>query len=243
MTPATFALPALMCLHAARLPARLDASGDLSTLADQDRSRWDRGLLAEGHRLLERSATGAELTEYHVEAAIAAVHACAAGVEDTNWAQIVVALRPLMTLRPSPVVALNRAIAVAQREGSERGLEEIHAIADQDRLDRVSLLSRGARRAGAALRAGGAPRASISAPRSPGARNPMERRFLEQRIERVRRQRSSPHPRRRSARPPITRDQARGQVAHPQPPQPGQNAPFGAELTTAGSRAPLTAVP
>ena len=85
--------------------------GNLSTLADQDRSRWDPALLAEGQRLLERSATGAELTEYHVEAAIAAIHASRGRVEDTDWAQIVALYDTLMTLRPSPVVALNRAIA------------------------------------------------------------------------------------------------------------------------------------
>src|SRR5207245_3832705 len=74
-TPATYALSALMCLLAARLPARLDAAGNLSALADQDRSRWDPELMAEGQLLLDRSATGPELTEYHVEAAIAPVHA------------------------------------------------------------------------------------------------------------------------------------------------------------------------
>jgi len=90
--------------------------------------------MAEGPRLLERSATGPQLTEYHVEAAIAAVHASASRVEDTNWAQIVSLYDTLMTIRPSPVVALNRAIAVAQRDGPERGLEEISAITDGHRL-------------------------------------------------------------------------------------------------------------
>src|SRR5438094_486035 len=121
-TPATYALAAMMCLHAARLPARLDASGNLSTLSDQDRSRWDLGLVAEGQRLLDLSATGPELTAYHVEAAIAAVHAAAPRVADTNWTQIVSLYDTLMTIGPSPVVALNRAIAVAQREGPGPGL-------------------------------------------------------------------------------------------------------------------------
>lgn len=181
-TPATFALSAMMCLHAARLPARLDGSGNLSTFADQDRARWDPGLLAEGHRLLERSATGAELSEYHVEAAIAAVHASAVGVEDTNWAQIVSLYDMLMTLRPSPVIALNRAIALAQRDGPERGLEEIHAIADQDRLTGYlfyhAALGELERRCQRADRAREHFRAALAR-----ARNPMERRFLEQRIE------------------------------------------------------------
>src|SRR6266702_1782770 len=73
-TPETHALAAMMCLHAARLPARVDQAGDLSALLDQDRSRWDAGLVAQGLALLERSAEGAALTAYHVEAAIAAAH-------------------------------------------------------------------------------------------------------------------------------------------------------------------------
>ena len=76
-SPATFALSALMSLHAARLPARVDAEGELIALFDQDRGQWDRALVAEGERLLEQSAAGPELTEYHVEAAIAWVHTTA----------------------------------------------------------------------------------------------------------------------------------------------------------------------
>jgi len=134
VTPATHALAALMHLHAARLPARVDASGNLSSLFDQDRSRWDPGLIAEGQRLLDLSATGSALTEYHVEAAIASVHASAPRAEETNWGQIVALYDTLMAFRASPVVALNRAIAVAQRDGPERGLQEIHAIAGRERL-------------------------------------------------------------------------------------------------------------
>jgi RNA polymerase sigma factor (sigma-70 family) len=133
-TPATYALAALMCLHAARLPARVDAAGNLSSLFDQDRSRWDQELVMEGQRLLDLSATGNELTEYHIEAAIALFHVLAPCPEDTDWAQIVLLYDKLMTTRPSPVVALNRAIAVAQLEGPERGLEELRAIADSRRL-------------------------------------------------------------------------------------------------------------
>src|SRR5215510_2328760 len=85
-TPATYALAALMCLHAARLPARVDASGNLSSLFDQNRSQWDQDLVGEGLKFLELSATGSELTAYHVQAAIAAVHARALRAEDTDWA-------------------------------------------------------------------------------------------------------------------------------------------------------------
>src|SRR5262245_29214437 len=108
--PATHALAALMCLHAARLPARVDASGDLRSLFEQDRSRWDAGLVAEGQRLLDLSACGPDMTEYHVEAAIAWVHATAPHADATNWGMIVALYDRLLAIRPSPVVALNRAI-------------------------------------------------------------------------------------------------------------------------------------
>jgi len=127
-TPVTYALAALMCLDAARLPARVDPSGHLHSLPDQNRARWDQALVAQGLELLERSAAGAELSAYHLEAAIAAVHATAARLEDTDWKAIIRLYDTLMALNPSPVVALNRAIAVAQAEGPERGLEEIRAI-------------------------------------------------------------------------------------------------------------------
>ena len=133
-TPGTYALAALMCLNAARLPARVDVSGNLHALIDQDRSLWDRELISEGLKLMELSATGSELTEFHVESAIAATHATAARTADTDWGKIVSLYDTLMTIRPSPVVALNRAIAVAERDGPDRGIEEIRAIPDVDRL-------------------------------------------------------------------------------------------------------------
>jgi len=132
--PRTRALAALMCLHAARMPARIAASGHLSSLFDQDRSVWDQQLVAEGISFLDRSAEGSELSEYHLEAAIASVHATASVVDETDWVRIVSLYDSLMTLRPSPVVALNRAIAIAQRDGPDRGIEEIQAITDRDRL-------------------------------------------------------------------------------------------------------------
>jgi RNA polymerase sigma factor (sigma-70 family) len=180
-TPATTALAALMCLHAARLPTRLDAAGDLSALVDQDRSRWDAALVTEGLALVEASAAGTELTPYHIEAAIAAVHAAAPTLADTDWPAIVSLYDRLMALAPSPVVALNRAIAVGQRDGAERGLEELRDIADRERLSRYPFypaalaeleLRHGNRQAArdhfqAALRL---------------ARNGEERRFLEKRL-------------------------------------------------------------
>lgn len=133
-TPTTHALAALMCLHAARLPARVDADGELNAFADQDRARWDRALVTEGLAQLERSAAGTSLTAYHVEAAIAAAHASAPSAERTDWAAIVELYDRLVQIAPSPVVALNRAIAIGKRDGAERGLAELHAIADRDRL-------------------------------------------------------------------------------------------------------------
>jgi RNA polymerase sigma-70 factor (ECF subfamily) len=133
--PATHALAALMCLNAARLPGRIDSSGNLSPFPEQDRSTWDRQLIDEGLHFLDLSAVGAELTEYHVEAAIASVHAAAARIEETDWAKIVGLYDSLMRIHPSPVVALNRAIAISQLEGPERGLAELERIEDRERLD------------------------------------------------------------------------------------------------------------
>jgi RNA polymerase sigma factor (sigma-70 family) len=180
-TPTTYALSALMCLNAARLPARVDASGNLNSLFDQDRSLWDRKLVIEGLKLLELSATGSELTEYHLEAAIASAHATAPRTEDTNWATIVSLYDTLMTLRPSPIVALNRAIAIAQRDGPERGLVEIGAIENRDRLAEYpfypAALGELELRRGRHETAREHFRAALAL-----ARNPMERRFLDQRV-------------------------------------------------------------
>ncbi|MFI5305846.1 MAG: RNA polymerase sigma factor [Polyangiales bacterium] len=180
-TPATHALLALMCLHAARLPARVDATGNLKLLFDQDRSRWDRALLNEGRSLLARSASGPELTEYHVEAAIAAVHAAAERAEDTAWGQVVSLYDRLMEIRPSPVVALSRALAIAQHEGPARGLDAIRAIEDSKRLAAYPFYS--AALGELELQCG---RAAIARAHFEAAvalaRNPMERRLLEKRV-------------------------------------------------------------
>jgi RNA polymerase sigma-70 factor (ECF subfamily) len=181
-TPATYALCALMYLQAARLPARVDPSGNLSSLFDQDRSRFDQTLAANGRRLLELSASGPELTGFHIEAAIAAEHVCAPRAQETNWARIVALYDKLMDIRPSPVVELNRAIAVGQLEGPERGLEAIRAIADSARL--VSYPFYSAALGELELRNGRREiaRDHFRAARAL-ARNAMERRFLEQRVQ------------------------------------------------------------
>jgi RNA polymerase sigma-70 factor (ECF subfamily) len=133
-TPSTYALSALMCLNKARLAGRLDSSGKLHSLLDQDRSLWDQSLISEGLRLLDRSAEGSNLSEYHVEAAIAAVHATAHSINETNWDEIVTLYDTLMNIRPTPIVALNRAIAIGQRDGPEQGLKALRAIDRSKRL-------------------------------------------------------------------------------------------------------------
>jgi len=133
-TSVTYALSALMCFNKARLPARLRPSGKLNSLFDQDRSLWDQRIVGEGLELLDLSAQGSELSEYHLEAAIAAVHATAPSVQATDWKEIVSLYDTLMSIRPNPIVALNRAIAVGQRDGAERGLTQLRAIADAERL-------------------------------------------------------------------------------------------------------------
>jgi RNA polymerase sigma-70 factor (ECF subfamily) len=132
--PSTYALSSLLALTAARLPARVTSEGQLVSLTNQDRSRWDRQLIAEGLCFLSLSAEGADISDYHIEASIAAVHASASATESTDWSAITARYDALMALRPSPIVALNRAIAIGYGETPARGLEEIAAIADRDRL-------------------------------------------------------------------------------------------------------------
>lgn len=182
--PSTLALCALMHLDAARLPARLDAAGNLSSLFDQDRARWDRALIARGRAWLERSATGSHVSRYHVEAAIANEHAVAATFAQTDWATIVALYDRLMALAPSPVVELNRAIALAQLRGPRRGIEALDAIAGRERLTEYPFYH--AARAEMELR-----RANLAAARQNFeaaialARNPAERRYLEDRLARA----------------------------------------------------------
>ena len=133
-TPATHALAALMCLNAARLPARQDGDGELLDLFSQDRSSWNAVLIDEGLFHLERSASGASVTRYHLEAAIAGHHALASGVGQTRWTEILHLYDELLRLEPSPVVALNRAVALAQVQGPEAGLKALTGIHDADRL-------------------------------------------------------------------------------------------------------------
>jgi len=179
-TPATRALYALMCFNAARLTTRVDASGNLVPLAEQDRSRWDRRLILEGERNLEAAATGDKVSEYHFEAAIAAMHTRAASAGETDWASVVALYDALLRLRPSPVIELNRAIAIAQIEGPERGLNALRAISDAQKLAAYpfypAALGEFELRCGRPANAREHFRAAVAL-----ARNSSERRFLERR--------------------------------------------------------------
>jgi RNA polymerase sigma-70 factor (ECF subfamily) len=135
-SPAAHALLSLMCFDAARLEGRTDHNGDLCAFEDQDRTLWDKNLIQQGLALLDQSACGAEISEYHLEAAIAAVHCRASKAEETDWTMIVSLYDALMSLRPSPIVALNRAVAISRSQGPEEGLEAIAQIHDASKLNR-----------------------------------------------------------------------------------------------------------
>jgi RNA polymerase sigma-70 factor (ECF subfamily) len=180
-TPTTFALCSLLFLNAARLPARLEPSGDLTQLLEQDRSRWDERLLSEGQRLLEASATGKDLSAYHLEAAIASLHLSSRDPERTPWREIVSLYDVLMRVRPSPVVALSRALAIAQCDGPQRGLAELNAIADRERLAAYPFYAAALGELELQLGRRGVAREHYRAALAL-ARNPAERRFLERRI-------------------------------------------------------------
>jgi RNA polymerase sigma-70 factor (ECF subfamily) len=184
-TPSTLALSALLRLHAARLPSRIDAAGDLLPFDAQDRTTWDGRLAAEGLRHLEAASSGDELTPFHLEAAIAACHATAKSVAETPWKEIAELYDMLLRLRPSPVVALNRAIALGKAFGPVRGLAELEAIDGAEALAGYpfyeAALGELALAAGKAERAAGHFTAAQAA-----ARNGAERSFLQKRLEAAR---------------------------------------------------------
>lgn len=131
-TPQGFALRALLCFHAARAAARIADDGSLLLLSEQDRSHWDRQLIDEGMRCLERAAVGDELTRFHVEAAIAACHTVSPDYASTDWARVVALYDTLRALGSSLVVDVNRALAVAMHAGARTGLDELDAIPERD---------------------------------------------------------------------------------------------------------------
>lgn len=139
-TPRSHALLALMLLTAARFPSRLDEQGVLLRLDDQDRSQWDQALITRGLVHLVEAAQGNEVSEYHLQAGIAACHCTAADYASTDWARILRHYDELNRLKPSPVVALNRAVAVAYLHGPKAGLDAIADIPQRDRLESHYLL-------------------------------------------------------------------------------------------------------
>ncbi len=135
--PAAHALAALMAFQAARLPARVDRHGEMVLLEDQDRSLWDRRLVALGFAHLERSAEGPVMTGYHAQAAIAAVHAGAERAESTDWTRILSLYDELVRLNPSPVIQLNRAVALSRVAGPAAALAALEPLASDPALAQV----------------------------------------------------------------------------------------------------------
>jgi RNA polymerase sigma-70 factor (ECF subfamily) len=175
-------LLALMLLHDARRPARIDAAGNMVLLPDQDRARWDRARIEEGCALVKQALQACSPGPYLLEAAIAAVHGEAARYEDTDWTQIVGLYRALHDRHPSPIVALNAAVAVSMADGPDAALPLVDAL-EAELADyylwhstRADLLRRLGRRAEAAAAYGRAHALT---------QNEVERRFLERRAREV----------------------------------------------------------
>jgi RNA polymerase sigma-70 factor (ECF subfamily) len=176
--PEAVGLLALMLLTDARRPARLAADETMVRLADQDRARWDRALIAEGHDLVRACLRRNQPGPFQIQAAIAAVHADAPTADATDWAQIVALYDQLHAQRPNDVVALNRAIAVAELNGPEAGLHALAAL-DVEQLDAYQPFH--AARADLLARAGQVDAALIAYDRAIElTANPTERRFLAQ---------------------------------------------------------------
>jgi RNA polymerase sigma-70 factor, ECF subfamily len=177
------ALLALMLLHDSRRDARLDETGDLILLEDQDRGRWNQQQIVEALPLVEEALRGGP-GAFALQAAIAAVHCQAGRAEDTDWPQIVRLYDLLERLQPSPIVSLNRAVAVAMVDGPHQGLALIDALASAGDLENYHLLH--AARADLLRRVGSSVEAAKSYARALAlAANDSERRFLERRLREV----------------------------------------------------------
>jgi RNA polymerase sigma-70 factor (ECF subfamily) len=179
--PEAIGLLALMLLHESRRDTRSSPEGDLVLLADQDRSRWDRARIAEGSALVQRALASRRFGPYTLQAAIAAVHAEAPAAEDTDWGQIVGLYEVLLRIEPSPVVELNRAAAVAMRDGPAAGLALVDAILARGDLGQYYLAHSAradlCRRLGRTDEARSAYRRALEL-----TRQEPERRFLERRL-------------------------------------------------------------
>jgi len=139
--PQVFALQALMLFHAARLESRISAEGEIILLDQQDRSSWDRELIAEGNAFMNRAAVGGEVSIYHIEAAIAYEHCIASSVASTNWKRILDYYDWLCRIAPSAITELNRVVAIMQVDGPLTALKLIDHIQDQKKLEGYYLLN------------------------------------------------------------------------------------------------------
>ena len=179
--PEAIGLLALMVLHESRRAARTSPAGELVLLADQDRSLWDRAQIEEGRTLVEGALASRRVGPYTLQAAIAAVHAEAASAGATDWAQIVGLYDVLARVDPTPVVELNRAVAIAMRDGPAAGLGIIDALLARGDLDDYHLAH--SARADLCRRLGRPAEARVSYQRALGlTRQEPERRFLERRL-------------------------------------------------------------
>jgi RNA polymerase sigma-70 factor, ECF subfamily len=180
--PEVKGLLALMLLHESRREARVSEDGEIVLLEDQDRSRWDQNMISEGTSLVEDALRSRRVGAYTLQAAIAAIHAEAIGVEQTDWNQIVVLYSVLLRIDASPIVELNRAVALGMRDGPEAGLEMIDRILDRGEL-RTYQLAHSAR--GGLLRRAGKSSDALAAYRQALelARLEPEKRFLVARIK------------------------------------------------------------
>ncbi len=138
--PNVHALLALMLLQASRLSTRVDAEGNLLLLAEQNRSQWDRRAIQAGLYHLEQAAAGDALTEFHLQAGIAACHAVAESYEATNWKRILFYYDSLVLINQSPSIALNRAVAVAMLKGPQAGIAALDEVKNLSQLKRYYLL-------------------------------------------------------------------------------------------------------
>ena len=183
--PEALGLLALMLLHESRRSARTSSSGELILLTDQDRSLWDRALIAEGEALVERALASRRIGPYTLQAAIAAVHAEASVASATDWTRIVDLYDVLMRAAPSPVVELNRAVAVAMRDGPLAGLALVDTILSRGDLADYPLAH--SARAELCRRLGKTGDARASYERALGlTRQEPQRRFLERRLTELR---------------------------------------------------------
>ena len=180
--PEAMGLLALMLLHESRRAARTSPTGEVILLDDQDRGKWDRDQIIEGTRLVERALSSRRVGPYAIQAAISAVHAGAGSAAATDWIEIVGLYNLLLRIDPSPVIELNRAVAVAMRDGPEAGLLLIDAILERGELREYRLAH--AARAELSRRLGRNKDARVSYERALAlTRQEPERRFLERRLK------------------------------------------------------------